>query len=153
MSIKRGFKQGDVFSNGLFNISIDPLIRNIIADRDIKMIRMITLRTSEEIQIKAGGYADDVFALCGADNDSVKWIFRQYERLTKKSGLELNAEKTEILSLDTNVSRVNDVRYCGVNISLTTMNEIKICGIWYCHDQDRSYKLNITEKLRNLRVT
>ena len=34
-----------------------------------------------------------------ADNDSVKGIFRQYEMLTKKSGLELNAEKTEILSM------------------------------------------------------
>ena len=29
VSVKRGFKQGDAFSNGLFDIAIDPLIRNI----------------------------------------------------------------------------------------------------------------------------
>ena len=75
--------------------------------------------------------ADDAYALRGADNESVKGIFRQYERLTKKSGLELNAEKTEILSMHTNVPRTYNVTYCGVNISLTTLTEIKICGIWY----------------------
>ena len=103
VGIHRGFKQGDAFSNGCFNISIDPLIRNIIADRDIEMIRLVTLISREEVQMKAGGYADDVHTLCGADDDSVKGIFRQYERLTRKSGLELSAEKTEILSMHTNV--------------------------------------------------
>ena len=70
------------------------------------MIRIITLRTREEVKIKAGGFADDVHVLCRADDESVKGIFRQYERLTKKSGLELNAEKTEILSMHSNVPRV-----------------------------------------------
>ena len=45
------------------------------------------------------------------DYDSVKGIFRQYERLTRKSGLELNADKTEILSMHTDVPRVYDVQY------------------------------------------
>ena len=113
----------------MFNICIDPLIRNIKADRDIKMIRPITLRSRDEVVIKAGGYADDVHVICGADDESVKGIFRQYERLTRMSGLELNAEKTDILSMHTNVTRTYDVRYCGIDIPLTTMNEIKICGI------------------------
>ena len=38
------------------------------------MIRMITLRTREEINIKAGGFADDVHVLCGSDDESVKGI-------------------------------------------------------------------------------
>ena len=80
----------------------------------------------------------------------LKGIFRQYERLTKKSGLELNADKTEILSMHSNVPRVYDVQYCGANIALTTLNEIKICGIWYCHDQERAYKLNVTDKIEKL---
>ena len=54
---------------------------------------MITLRTREEVHIKAGGFADDVHVLCRADDESVKGIFRQYERLTKKSGLELMQKK------------------------------------------------------------
>ena len=63
IAIHRGFKQGDAFSNGCFNISIDPLIRNIIADRNISMLRMVTLRSREELQMKAGGYADDVYTV------------------------------------------------------------------------------------------
>ena len=35
LSIKRGFKQGDSPSCGWFNICIDPLIRNVIADRNM----------------------------------------------------------------------------------------------------------------------
>ena len=70
------------------------------------MIRMITLRTREEVEMKSGGYADDVHVLCKADDESVRGIFRQYERLTRKSGLELNAEKTEILSMHTDIPRV-----------------------------------------------
>ena len=150
LSIKRGFKQGDSPSCGLFNICIDPLIRNVIADRNIRMIRMITLRTREEVNMKAGGFADDVHVLCGADDESVKGIFRQYERLTRKSGLELNADKTEILSMHTDVPRVYDVQYCGANIALATINEIKICGIWFCYDQERSYKLNVIDKMEKL---
>ena len=80
LNIKRGFKQGDSPSCGWFNICIDPLIRNIIADRNIamvRMVRMITLRTREEIKIKAGGFADDVHVLCKSNDESVRGIFRQ----------------------------------------------------------------------------
>ena len=34
LHIERGVKQGDAFSNGIFNICIDPLIRNIIMSRE-----------------------------------------------------------------------------------------------------------------------
>ena len=47
--------------------------------------------------MKAGGFAYGFHVLCGADDESVKGIFRQYERLARKSGLELSADKTEIL--------------------------------------------------------
>ena len=62
----------------------------------------------------------------------------------------MNAEKTEILSMHTNVPRIYNVQYCGANIALTTLNEIKICGIWYCHDKERAYKLNVTDKIEKL---
>ena len=68
-----------------------------------------------------GGFADDVHVLCKADDESVRGIFRQYERLTKKSGLELNAEKTEILSMHSNVQRIYDVQYCGANIQMRNL--------------------------------
>ena len=114
------------------------------------MIRIITPRSNEQIDLKAGAYVDDVLVVCGADNESFKWIFKQYERLTRKSGLELNAEKTEILSMHSDRPRTYDVQYCGSDIHLTTITEIKICGIWYCNDLERAYKLNLTDKITNL---
>ena len=52
--------------------------------------------------------------------------------------------------MHTDVPRVYDVQYCGANIALATINEIKICGIWYCYDQERSYKLNVIDKMEKL---
>ena len=114
VDIERGFKQGDAFSNGIFNISIDPLIRNIIMCRDTKMIRIMTPRSMIPVEHKAGAYADDVHTICKADQGSVQGIFTQYERLTKRSGLELNAEKTEILLMHTDQSREYTVQYWAV---------------------------------------
>ena len=62
--------------------------------------------------------------MCRADQESVQGIFKQYERLTQRSGLELNADKTEILSMHTDASRVYRIQYCGNEIDLTTMKEI-----------------------------
>ena len=43
------------------------------------------------------------------DYDSVKEVFKQYEKLTKKSGLVLNADKTKIISLHTDRIITHDV--------------------------------------------
>ena len=67
----------------------------------------------EEIGFKAGAFADDVGALCGGDSESVKRVFMQYEKLTRKSGLVLNADKTEILVLKNNIQREYDITYFG----------------------------------------
>ena len=48
IQILRGVKQGDALSCAIFIICIDPLIRNINADKDIKMIRIVTKITREE---------------------------------------------------------------------------------------------------------
>ena len=100
-----------------FIVSIDPEIRNIISSREIKMIRLITPRTLEKIELKAGAYVDDVLVVYVEDNESVNGIFKQYERLTRKSGLELNVEKTENLSMHSDRPRTYDVQYCVVQTS------------------------------------
>ena len=41
------------------------------------MLRMTTLMSREEVEVKAGGYADDVHTLCAADDESVKGIFKK----------------------------------------------------------------------------
>ena len=72
--------------------------------------------------------------------------FQQYEKLTKKSGLELNADKTEIISLHTERTLNYEVQYNGQTVKISTMKEIKICGT----NKEREYELNITEKVEKL---
>ena len=52
--------------------------------------------------------------------------------------------------MHTDQSREYTVQYCGTEVKLTTLKEIKICGIWYCRDQERSYKLNVIDKIVKL---
>ena len=73
-------------------------------------------------------------------------------KITRKSGLELNADKTEILSLSTDRPRTYDIEYNGGYIQLTTMKEIGMRGIWDCNDHDREchVMLNITANFFNV---
>jgi len=53
----------------------------------------------DKIKHKASGFADDISVISMNDNESINNIFYEYQRLTNKSGLTLNADKTEILNL------------------------------------------------------
>ena len=75
------------------------------------MIELKTPIDKEDIGFKAGAFADDVGALCKGDSRSVQRVFTQYERLTRKSGLVLNADKTEILVLNSDLEHIYSVFY------------------------------------------
>jgi hypothetical protein len=95
INIKRGVKQGDALSCIIFILCIDPLLRNIDANNDIEGIQIGPPANSNVIKI--GGYADDVFSMVKLEPKSIQGVFDEYQRLTVLSGLELNANKTEIL--------------------------------------------------------
>ena len=81
---------------------------------------------------------------------SIQGIFKQYEKLTRKSGLELNADKTEIIALHTERTLQFEVQYNGQTVKISTMKEMKICGIWYCTNKEREYELNVNDKITKL---
>ena len=114
------------------------------------MINIKTSKSKVDIEYKTGAFADDVGVICGADTASVNGVFRQYERLTNRSGLVLNAEKTEILSLTNDRQTVYDINYNGSSFKITTIKEVKVCGIWFCNNQATQYKLNITDKITKM---
>jgi hypothetical protein len=99
IKILRGIKQGDALSGIIFNICIDPLIRNILANRHIEIIEINTRITNLKLNSKTGAFADDIWTLCKNNNESIQGVFTEYERLTNKSGLTLNANKFEILTI------------------------------------------------------
>ena len=83
---------------------------------------------------------------------SIQGVFREYERLTVRSGLTLNASKTELMIIYDGMNGLRDEReyeieYMNDKVKIKAIDELKICGIWYCRDRDRQYKLNILDKI------
>ena len=78
------------------------MLRNINADPVITITPLKYKITKEHINYKARAFADKVDVFCKNDITSIQAVFSQYEKLTKRSGLELNADKNEILSLKSN---------------------------------------------------
>jgi hypothetical protein len=148
IKIERGVKQGDALSCSLFILCIDPLIRNINANTNIECISI----KGSRVRYKASGYADDIAVICKNNISSIQGIFSEYERLTNLSGLELNADKTELLQLgyenDRNV--IHEVSYDGAKYKVKLVDNIKICGIFYCSDPSEEYDRNILEKIERL---
>ena len=138
--LERGVKQGDALSCGLFVLAIDPLLRNIIANETIKGL---TIPTDEQnlVEVKVLAYADDVAIIC--KNRNLQSIFSEYERLSKASGLELNAEKTEILNLIDSIHVSNRISYLGQEYLLGRADNIKICGLYICRQAEIEYERNV----------
>jgi hypothetical protein len=65
------------------------------------------------------------------DRNSVQLIFKEYERLSKVSGLILNANKTEILNV---TEQTFKVKYRGEEHSLHSRRNVKINGIIFDKD-------------------
>jgi len=148
--IERGVKQGDALSCAIFIICIDPLLRNLNKSNKIKEINICRNRKHGKIGYKAAAYADDISVICQNDPESIQHVFKEYERLTVKSGLELNADKTEILILNNTQSETVSFEYLGEKIEIKTVEKMKICGLFYATDLNEEYNLNVNEKIKKL---
>jgi len=123
--IKNGVKQGDALSCILFILSIDPLIWNVEKNDQISRIG-----SEDFVAPKIVAYADDVTCLSDSTR-SIKYIFKEYERLSKASGLVLNADKTEIL---TRAPKIYRISYLNKEYRIVGKNEAKINGIIFNSD-------------------
>ncbi len=150
ISIERGVKQGDTLSFAVFILCIDPLIRNINSNILIKKVN-VTNRKSIVVNHKACGFADDINVICLNDNESINEIFKEYQRLTNKSGLTLNADKTEILNIN-GENKTYSVSYDDKIVKIKTVGKLKICGIYYCTKMEEDYNLNVNEKIVKMKV-
>jgi len=150
IKIERGVKQGDALSCSLFILCIDPLIRNINMNEKIKRINFKSRKDRSEPRVKASGYADDIAIICKNDLESIMEVFKEYEKLTIMSGLELNADKTEFLQLGSIKEEKFKFSYLNCNYSLDPKSEVKICGLYFCNDKDKEYEENIMAKIEKL---
>ena len=135
-----GVKQGDALSCTLFILAMEPLIRNIEANREITLLR------SQKFGIdlpKCIGYADDINIMTTNSARCVKATIKEYERFSKISGLQLNADKTEIFGLaKTYTARNYSFQYMGQQTTVTNTSRIKINGLELATDPENTHKLN-----------
>ena len=82
--------------------------------------------------------------------DCIQEVFYEYEKLTKRSGLELNADKTEILNLNSKERDRVQFNYNESSFTIKTVDKIKICGLYYCSNIQEEYQLNVLEKIKKL---
>ena len=92
--ILKGVKQGDALSCVLFILCVEPLIRNLKSNENINRIESNLLPITIP---KVYGFADDISVAAKNNDPGVQAIFTEYELFTKVSGLQLNADKTELL--------------------------------------------------------
>ena len=142
--ISRGVKQGDALSCALFILAIDPLIRNIENNDNIPSLEITNGCTAKTL-----AYADDIAVITHNSDVAINNILAEYLKLTKCSGLTLNADKTEILNLSESNKSVTDATYLS-QIRIEHKTEITICGNHLSLNPDKDYEINITGKIVKL---
>ena len=151
IKIERGVKQGDALSCVIFILCIDPVLRNINKSRQIKGITIKhNNRNISKVMFKGGAYADDVSVICMNEVSSIQGVFDEYSKLTERSGLELNAEKTEILKLNNVEPTDISFSYNNQQLRVRTVHKLKICGLYFCTNIEEEYNLNVNDKIKKL---
>jgi hypothetical protein len=147
-SLGNGVKQGDALSCSLFILAMEPLLRNLAKNNTITAIKSRTINFTWP---KIIGYADDVTIITENTNNSVKQIFYEYERLTRASGLKVNADKTEKLNLTRHnvvgTLAANNVTYCNIRYLIQAQDDIKINGVTF-NQNDAIMKRNNFEAMK-----
>jgi hypothetical protein len=144
-SIGNGVKQGDALSCSLFLLAIEPLILNITKNDSVTPV------FNERINYtwpKVIAYADDITVITNNRRDSISAVFKEYDRLTRASGLKLNADKTERFDISGRgvdmqlAAAVHEIDYGGMTHYISPLQQVKINGIVFHRDRRRMAELN-----------
>ncbi len=140
--IKNGVKQGDALSCTLFLLAIEPLIRNLQNNLNIKPIKSLTLQYTWP---KVYAYADDITCIIQNEPESKQILFSEYESFSKISGLKLNADKTEVyyFGMAERQQDITNISYLNTDYNINPVDAIKINGIFLCQNQINLKNLNM----------
>ena len=119
---------------------MEPLLRNIDKNNQIECVASATLQSDLP---KTYAYADDVNATIKDTDLSLKALFLEYERLTRISGLELNADKTELLRIGSAGEKVYEVEYMDTRHQINSCDKVKINGIFFQKSAEETRRSNV----------
>ena len=108
------------------------------------------LNLNSECNLKKLAYSDDVAIITNNDDGNVSQIFMEYMKLTRSSGLTLNADKTEILNLSNSIKNRTYARYNEVGLSINHKQAITITGNYLTLDDNDCYQENVIKKIDKL---
>ena len=121
------------------------MLDNINADNSISNVNV-----RGEPLPKIVAYADDIACLIKPDTNTLQKIFEHYDNLTSVSGLKLNADKTEIISMGGNAS--HEVSYNNLRVKIDILEQIKVNGLLLSYNNELARKENIRKMLEAVRV-
>ena len=119
---------------------MESLLKNIENNPDIEQLQSVTVNGALP---KAYAYADDVNCTIIDSDKSLQCLFKEYERLTSLSGLELNANKTEILRLGNPPGKIYKMNYMGATHEICAQEKVKINGILLQQDEQGMGRANL----------
>ncbi len=126
-------------------------MRNLNNNKRVREVKISRKKVKNvEINFKSAAYADDLSVICEKSYDCIQQVFYEYKRLTQRSGRELNADKTEIVNLNSKEKDQITFRYNEKSFEISTVEKVKICGLFYCTDLDEEYQQNVSEKIKKL---
>jgi len=117
-------------------------IRNIEANSDISRPEIENIAFP-----KALAYADDITCITENDASNLQGIFNEYSRLSRASGLVLNADKTEILDGNETTFKI---RYGGEEHCLKGSRSVKINGIYFNKEPAAMREENLNNMLNKI---
>jgi len=150
IKILRSVKQGDALSCALFILCIDPLIRRIENNPDIKPVQIPrSSLTGIKISNKVGGFADDIGVAVNNDNGSINNVFKEYKLFSSLSGIDLNIDKTEILKMNCNTLHDDHIpQDIMIDESrIATVESLTICGVCFSNNSNIAYENNVIDKI------
>ena len=137
-----GIRQGCPISALLFILVAEILAISIRTDINIKGI------TIDDKHFKIGQLADDT-TLFLSDIESLRRAVVKFNSFGKLSGLKLNLEKIEIVSLGGQEIISSQLMVVLRDIWVTT-RPFKTLGVWFTCDSEKSVTLNFNEMLKGI---
>ena len=136
--VKRGVRQGDPLSAYLFILSVEVLAMSVLKNESIQGI------TINDTEMKLIQYADDTTAIL-KDSASAANFLSHISKFKNICGLKINETKTETLWL-------GDGLPCNLPKHMKwTTKPVKVLGMYLSYDMDEAYRLNISEKMTNIK--